>query len=482
MSWPGRGRPRESASSLKPRFLAQALEGPSKPCAILLHIGQQIGAHRHRHFGGRRRRRRADIGGEIDQGGIRLVPHGGDQRNGAGRGRAHHDLLVEGPEVFQAAAAARDDQQIGPRHPSARLNGVEAGDGRGDLFLGAFALHQHRPDQHMAGKAVTQAMQDVADHGAAGRGDDADDLGQEGQRPLARDIEQAFAGELLAALLQQLQQRALARQFDTVDDELIGRAAGIAGDAPGGDDLQPVFRGDCQTLGGHAPAHPIQLRFLILEREIEMAAGRALEAADFAPHPHAFEIAFQGAFDRLADLADGEFGKIAEVVGHCPAILCCRPESSKERTVAQNGDGLMRILVVGGGGREHALCWSIAASPLCEALFAAPGNAGIAEQAQCVPIAADDLGRLVDFAREQRIDFVVVGPEGPLVLGLADRLAEAGIPAFGPSAKAAALEGSKGFMKDLCRRHGIPTARYARFTEAAARHGTMYGKRLCRSW
>jgi phosphoribosylamine--glycine ligase len=128
----------------------------------------------------------------------------------------------------------------------------------------------------------------------------------------------------------------------------------------------------------------------------------------------------------------------------------------------------MRILVVGGGGREHALCWSIAASPLCEALFAAPGNAGIAEQAQCVPIAADDLARLVDFAREQRIDFVVVGPEGPLVLGLADRLAEAGIPAFGPSAKAAALEGSKGFMKDLCRRHGIPTARYARFTEAQA--------------
>ena len=128
----------------------------------------------------------------------------------------------------------------------------------------------------------------------------------------------------------------------------------------------------------------------------------------------------------------------------------------------------MRILVVGGGGREHALCWSIAASPLCEVLFAAPGNAGIAEQAQCVPIAADDLGRLVDFAREQRIDFVVVGPEGPLVLGLADRLAEAGIPAFGPSARAAVLEGSKGFMKDLCRRHGIPTARYARFTEAQA--------------
>ncbi len=125
----------------------------------------------------------------------------------------------------------------------------------------------------------------------------------------------------------------------------------------------------------------------------------------------------------------------------------------------------MRILVVGSGGREHALCWAIAASPLCDKLYCAPGNAGIAEEAECVPIAADDLGRLVAFAREQRIDFVVVGPEAPLVLGLVDRLAEAGIKAFGPGAAAAALEGSKGFMKDLCARHDIPTAAYARFSE-----------------
>src|SRR4029077_1292038 len=105
------------------------------------------------------------------------------------------------------------------------------------------------------------------------------------------------------------------------------------GDASGGDDLQPILRGDSQTLGGHAPAHPVQLRLLILEGEIEVAGGCALESADFAANPHPFEIAFQGAFNRLADLADGEFGKIAEVVGHCPAILCCRPESSKEGTV-----------------------------------------------------------------------------------------------------------------------------------------------------
>ena len=128
----------------------------------------------------------------------------------------------------------------------------------------------------------------------------------------------------------------------------------------------------------------------------------------------------------------------------------------------------MKILVVGGGGREHALCWAIAASPLCTRLTCAPGNAGIAAEAECVPIAAEDIDGLVAFARREAIDFVIVGPEQPLVAGLVDRLAEVGIKAFGPRAAAAALEGSKGFMKDFCARHGIPTARYARFTDAAA--------------
>ena len=126
----------------------------------------------------------------------------------------------------------------------------------------------------------------------------------------------------------------------------------------------------------------------------------------------------------------------------------------------------MRILVVGGGGREHALCWAIAASPLCDALYCAPGNAGIAQDAECVGIAADDVDGLVAFATDQAIDLVVVGPEAPLVLGLVDRLDAAGIRAFGPRADAAMLEGSKGFMKDLCARHVIPTAAYGRFTDA----------------
>ncbi|WIM12298.1 phosphoribosylamine--glycine ligase [Enhydrobacter sp.] len=127
----------------------------------------------------------------------------------------------------------------------------------------------------------------------------------------------------------------------------------------------------------------------------------------------------------------------------------------------------MRILVVGSGGREHALCWAIAASPLCTKLFCAPGNAGIAGIAECVEVGAEDIAGQLALVQREKIDFVVVGPEGPLVAGLADRLAGAGIKVFGPSAKAARLEGSKGFTKDLCRRHGIPTAAYERFTDAA---------------
>jgi phosphoribosylamine--glycine ligase len=126
----------------------------------------------------------------------------------------------------------------------------------------------------------------------------------------------------------------------------------------------------------------------------------------------------------------------------------------------------MRVLVIGSGGREHALAWSIAASPLCDALYCAPGNPGITENAVCVAVPAGDSDGIIALARRERIDFVVVGPEAPLVAGLVDRLEAAGIAAFGPSAAAAALEGSKGFMKDLCARYAIPTAAYGRFRDA----------------
>jgi phosphoribosylamine---glycine ligase len=134
----------------------------------------------------------------------------------------------------------------------------------------------------------------------------------------------------------------------------------------------------------------------------------------------------------------------------------------------------MKILVVGGGGREHALAWKIAQSSLVDTLFAAPGNPGIARHARCVDIGVDAQRQLVDFARRERVDLVVIGPEAPLVAGLADRFAEAGLAVFGPSERAAAIEGSKTFSKDLMRRHGIPTARFATFDEAGL------ARRFCR--
>ena len=125
----------------------------------------------------------------------------------------------------------------------------------------------------------------------------------------------------------------------------------------------------------------------------------------------------------------------------------------------------MKVLLIGSGGREHALAWSLSASPLLGRLYCAPGNPGIEGVAECVPLAASDADGLVAFAREKKIDFVVVGPEAPLVAGLADKLEAAGIKTLGPSAQGAMLEASKGFVKDLCDDNGIPTARYRRFRD-----------------
>jgi len=127
----------------------------------------------------------------------------------------------------------------------------------------------------------------------------------------------------------------------------------------------------------------------------------------------------------------------------------------------------MRILLLGSGGREHALAWKIAASPLCDELICAPGNPGMADLARCVALDIMDNAAVVALAKAERIDFVVVGPDNPLANGVVDALAAAGIKAFGPTQAAARLESSKGFTKDLCAEAGIPTARYRRFTDAA---------------
>lgn len=134
----------------------------------------------------------------------------------------------------------------------------------------------------------------------------------------------------------------------------------------------------------------------------------------------------------------------------------------------------MKVLLVGGGGREHALAWKLAQSPLVDVLYAAPGNPGIARQAKCLATKADAIDALVAFAEIEGIDLTVVGPEAPLVAGLADRFAARGLTVFGPSARAAAIEGSKVFAKSLMARHGIPTARFAAFNDAPT------ARRYCR--
>lgn len=128
----------------------------------------------------------------------------------------------------------------------------------------------------------------------------------------------------------------------------------------------------------------------------------------------------------------------------------------------------MRILVVGSGGREHALVWKMARSPIVTEIYCAPGNPGIARLAGCVPINVNDIGNLLGFARRAAIDLTVVGPEAPLVAGIGDAFQEAGLLIFGPSRSAAQLEGSKAFAKELMLRAGIPTAHHATFTEARA--------------
>src|SRR5690606_2109949 len=126
----------------------------------------------------------------------------------------------------------------------------------------------------------------------------------------------------------------------------------------------------------------------------------------------------------------------------------------------------MKVLVIGGGGREHALVWKIARSPLVTAVLAAPGNAGTATEPKTrnVPVSATDVDALVDLARGEAVDLTIVGPEAPLVAGVVDRFEDAGLRCFGPRADAARLEGSKAFAKAFLARHGIPTAAYREFT------------------
>jgi phosphoribosylamine--glycine ligase len=136
----------------------------------------------------------------------------------------------------------------------------------------------------------------------------------------------------------------------------------------------------------------------------------------------------------------------------------------------------MNVLLIGSGGREHALAWKLRQSPLLKRLYCAPGNGGIADVAECVGIAVSDHGAVMRFCKDNAVDLVVIGPEAPLVAGLVDDLTTTGIKCFGPTRAAAQLEASKGYTKDLCREFKIPTAAYSRFADAAAAKAYLEGQ------
>ncbi len=160
--------------------------------------------------------------------------------------------------------------------------------------------------------------------------------------------------------------------------------------------------------------------------------------------------------------------EMADVQRSRLALRAALEQAAEAARMAGNGGGRMDILILGGGGREHALAWKVAQSPLCGRLCAAPGNAGIAAVAECVALDPEDGAAVAAWCRAQGIGFVIVGPEAPLAAGVVDALAGAGIPAFGPSRAAARLEASKGFTKEICDACGAPTAAWVRFTDAAA--------------
>ncbi len=133
----------------------------------------------------------------------------------------------------------------------------------------------------------------------------------------------------------------------------------------------------------------------------------------------------------------------------------------------------MKVLVVGGGGREHAICWKLAQSPKVEKIYCAPGNAGIAQVAECVEIKAEDISKICDFAAESQVELAVIGPEVPLAMGIVDALEERGIRTFGPNKECSQLEASKSFTKSFLARHKIPTAAYKEYTDIDSLRGDI---------
>ena len=291
-------------------FLHHAVQRAGEPGPLLLQVGGDFHATRHGEFGGSGGGGGAAVGGEVDQGGVGFVADGGDQRDGAGRRRAHHGFVVEGHQVFEAATAAGDDDHVWPRNGAAGLEAGEAFDGFGDTLGGPLALHRHGPEDEVAREAAGQGGLDVLDHRALGGGDDADHGGQQRQGALAGGVEQAFLGQAQAQRLDAGEQGAGAGVFHAVDDELVGGAFAIGADLALGDHFHPVLRHQAEARDGEFPHHTGDLAALILQREVDVAAGIALQLRDLAAHPDAPERAFERAFHSAGNLRDAVLGNV----------------------------------------------------------------------------------------------------------------------------------------------------------------------------
>ena len=318
----GRGQGADRRAQLRAPGLLATIPAGERPLPQAVDAHQQLRAHRHRPFGGRGRRRRAHVGGEVDQRHVGLVADRGDQRDHARGRRPHDDLIVERPQILERAAAARDDEQVGSADRPVHRQRVEAHDGGGDLLGGAFALHAHRPHQHVAGEPVGKPMQNVADNGTSRRGNDADQFRQERQRLLSRCVEQAFGGELFLALFDQRHQRAEPRRFQRLDHDLVFRLTGIGRQASGDEDFEPFLRLEAQAAERSLPDHRLDLGARILQREIAVAGGmRSAVSGDFAAHAHIAEGVLDGLLERRRELGDGPFGNVkARLLVHCNPV------------------------------------------------------------------------------------------------------------------------------------------------------------------
>ena len=246
-----------------------------------------------------------DIGHEVSDQNINLMPHGGHNRqcrlvHGAGQ-----HLLVERPKILQAAAAARHDHQIGAVWMMLR-HGGETAYCAGNLLRSALSLDQHGPHDHPAWEAIRKPMEDIANHRARGRGDHADGPREEGQRALAFRSEQAFGSQPRAGFLEQRQQGTLACQLHPLDHDLVLGAPGIGGDLAAGDHLHPVLGPEDEARGGALPHHPVDHGLVVLQAAIEMARSRALHPRQLAANAHEAEPVLHHTLQAARKIAHAE--------------------------------------------------------------------------------------------------------------------------------------------------------------------------------